>query len=172
MLVIIICAVVIFFVFVAMKPDTFSIQRSATFQASPEAVYEQLNSFRNWDDWSPWAKRDPNMKATFSGPEEGVDAHYAWEGNNAVGSGKMTILESQPNRLVKINLEFLKPFAATNLATFTITPEGSHTQLQWEMTGTNNFMSKLFGVIFNMDKTVGKDFEQGLASIKTIVEAG
>ena len=164
-------AVVGFCVVVAMQPADFKITRSATFSAPPEKVFEQVNDFHKWEAWSPWAKIDPNMKATYSGPATGTGAAYAWAGNDDVGEGKMTITESRPSDLVKIDLEFIRPFAAKNVTDFSIKANGGKSDVTWTMTGTNNFLMKAFGLIMNMDKLVGGDFEKGLAQMKPIVEA-
>jgi hypothetical protein len=156
---------------VAMQPANFRISRSATMAAPPSQVFDQVNDFHNWEAWSPWAKLDPTMKTTYSGPEAGTGASYSWSGNNKVGEGRMTISESQPHELVRIQLEFLRPFAAKNQAEFTFQPAGNQTQVTWGMTGTNNFMAKAFNLVMNMDKLVGKDFEKGLAQLKTVVES-
>ncbi len=82
----------------------------------------------------------------------------------------MTLTESRASDLVRITIEFLRPFKATNVAEFTFQPQGQHTLATWSMTGRNNFMLKAFGLFMNMDKMVGGDFEKGLASLKTVVE--
>ncbi len=107
-------------VVVAMQPEDLKITRSATFNAQPDKVFEQINDFHKWEAWSPWAKMDPNMRTTYSGPASGVGASYAWVGNDEVGEGKMTIAESKPNETIKIDLEFIKPFASKNPTDFAI----------------------------------------------------
>src|SRR5688572_18318897 len=161
----------LFFVILVGRPDEFKVARSATIAAPPAAVFEQVNDFHKWDNWSPWAKLDPACKNTFSGAVAGKDAGFAWAGNNKVGEGRMTITESQPPQLIRINLEFLKPFKATNTAEFIFKPEGNQTAVTWKMFGKNNFMSKVFGLFVDCEKMVGKDFEKGLASLKSITEA-
>jgi uncharacterized protein YndB with AHSA1/START domain len=162
--------VAIFVIVAALQPKEFSVVRSTTIAAPPSIVFEQVDNLRNWDAWSPWAKLDPNMKVTFDGPASGVGAGYSWVGNNKVGEGRMTILESRPGELVRIKLEFIKPFKATNTTEFTFKPEGSGTHVTWNMYGDKNFLSKAMGLFMNMDKMVGGDFEKGLASMKSIAE--
>jgi hypothetical protein len=111
------------------------------------------------------------MKKTHEGARAGAGAVYTWSGNNEVGEGRMTLTESRPNELVRIRLEFVKPFAATNTAEFTFKPEGDRTAVTWSMFGPNNFIAKAFGLFMNMDKLVGGDFEKGLAQMKAIAEA-
>jgi polyketide cyclase/dehydrase/lipid transport protein len=155
---------------VALRPADFRIERSATLDAPASAVFAQVNDFHNWRAWSPWEKLDPALKRTHEGPSAGTGAIYAWVGNKNVGEGRMTITESRPAELVRIRLEFVKPFAATNTAEFRFRPQGNGTAVTWSMTGSNNFMVKAMGLFMNMDKMVGRQFEQGLAQMKSVVE--
>lgn len=161
----------IFFVVAAFQPKDFSVNRATTIEAPSTTVFDQVNDFHKWEAWSPWAKLDPQMKQTFEGPAAGTGASYAWVGNNQVGEGRMTILESRPGELVKIKLEFIKPFAATNTAEFTFKTEGTKTAVNWTMSGEKNLMSKAFGLVMNMDKMIGGDFEKGLADLKRVSES-
>lgn len=156
---------------VASQPADFKIERSTTIAAPPEKIFGYVNDLHQWTHWSPWEKLDPNLSREYTGPASGVGASYAWSGNNKVGQGKMTITDSQLPKLVQIRLEFLMPFQATNMSEFAFTSQGAGTHVNWSMTGHNNFMGKLFGLLMNMDKMVGKDFEKGLASLKTVSEA-
>src|SRR5262245_30033998 len=110
-------------VVVAMQPAEFRIVRTATFSAPPPAVFAQVNDFHNWPAWSPWEKLDPAMKRTHEGAPAGTGAIYSWVGNKQVGEGRMTLTESRPSDLVRIKLEFIKPFKATNTTEFTFKPE-------------------------------------------------
>jgi hypothetical protein len=163
---------VVLVVVIISRPEDFSITRSTTMSAAPQTVFPQVNDLHNWPGWSPWAKLDPNMKMTFTGPEAGAGASYTWSGNGKVGEGRMTIMESRANELVKIKLEFMKPFTATNASEFTFQPQGSQTNVTWSMTGKRNFMMKGMSLVMNMDKMLGGQFEQGLAQMKAIAEAG
>ena len=163
--------VVVFVIIVATRPDDFCVSRSATFAAPPAAVFAQVNDFHKWDAWSPWAKLDATCKNTFDGAPAGKGAKFAWHGNSKVGAGRMTVTESQPPELIRINLEFLRPFKATNTTEFTFKPEGNGSLVTWKMFGKNNFMSKAFGVFVNCDNLIGRDFEKGLAQMKSVAEA-
>jgi hypothetical protein len=163
--------IVVFTVIVAMQPAEFRIMRSATIAAAAPVVFAQVNDFHKWEAWSPWEKLDPNMKKTYEGAPAGTGAIYAWSGNKDVGEGRMTLTESRPSELIRIILEFKRPFAATNTTEFDFKPDGSQTAVTWSMSGTNNFMAKAFGLFMNMDKLVGGDFEKGLTQLKSVAEA-
>jgi uncharacterized protein YndB with AHSA1/START domain len=166
-LAIIIAAVLIL---AATKPDTFRIERTAIVNAPAEKIFPLIADFHQWLNWSPWEGRDPALKRTYSGAERGNGAVYAWEGNKNVGSGRMEILEATTPSKVEIKLDFLKPFEAHNTAEFTMLPQGGATKVVWVMRGPAPFMSKLMQVFMSFDNMIGKDFEAGLAKLKTISE--
>jgi uncharacterized protein YndB with AHSA1/START domain len=162
--------VLIFVIVVASRPAEFRYQRSAVIPGPPAAVFPHVNDLHQWQAWSPWAKKDPNAKNTFEGPPAGVGASMSWAGNNDVGEGTMSVVDSRPNELVRFKLEFRKPFAGTNLAEFEFKPEGNQTLVTWSMTGKNTFFFKAFSLFVDCDKMIGGDFEKGLADLKTIVK--
>ncbi|MEY4911602.1 MAG: hypothetical protein RL761_1265 [Pseudomonadota bacterium] len=156
-------------IYASTKPDDFRLQRSTTIKASPEKISAYLTDFKQWAAWSPWEEKDPTMKRTFSGTATGKGTVYGWEGNKNVGTGRMEILDVQPQK-VTIKLDFLSPFEAHNTAEFTLQPEGDSTKLTWSMFGPANYMSKVMTTVMSMDKMVGPDFETGLAKLKAAAE--
>jgi hypothetical protein len=156
-------------VYAATKPDVFRIQRSASIKAPPEKIAAVLGDFRGWQAWSPWEKMDPAMKRDYGGAEKGKGATYAWEGNSKVGQGRMEITDATASR-VALDLDFLKPFEAHNKAVFTLAPKGDATEVNWAMQGPMPYISKVISVFCDMDSMIGKDFEAGLANLKTVTE--
>jgi uncharacterized protein YndB with AHSA1/START domain len=154
----------------AAKPDTFRVARTAEIKAPPERIFPLMDDFRRFGAWSPYEKRDPDMKRSYSGPESGKGAVYAWEGNKNVGSGRMEILDSTPASKVVIKLDFMSPFQAHNLVEFTLVPHDGSTTVGWIMEGPVPFIGKIMHVFMNMDRMVGGDFETGLANLKLIAE--
>ena len=164
--------VVGFCVVVAMQPSEYSISRSATIDAPPEVVFAQVNDFHKWEEWSPWAKLDPNSRATFAGPTSGEGANFHWSGNDEVGEGQMTITKSDPHKQIVIKLEFVRPMEDTCETVFDLTPHksGEQTHVSWTMRGKNNFTGRAVCMFMDMDAMLGGYFEQGLASMKAIAE--
>jgi hypothetical protein len=161
----------LFLAYVASRPKDFRVERSVVVNAPAAVAFSYANDLHKANDWSPWAALDPAMKHSYEGPAMGVGASHAWEGNNQVGQGKQTIVESKANELVRMKLEFVKPMQATHEASFSFAPEGQGTKVTWAMYGERNFVAKLFGTLFNMDKMLGGDFEKGLAKLKEMAEA-
>jgi hypothetical protein len=162
--------IVVLLVMASTRPSEFRIERSARIEARPEDVFDEINDFRNWKQWSPWEELDPNMVTTYDGPDSGAGAKTAWSGNGKAGQGAMEILESESPNRVKIKLDFLKPFEAHNTTEFHLKAEGSATLISWQMYGKNNLISKVFGMFMNMDATIGRDFEEGFENLKIVLK--
>ncbi|HXG78725.1 MAG TPA: SRPBCC family protein [Methyloceanibacter sp.] len=169
-LVVLAAIILIFVVVVALQPSDFRVERSATMAASQADVFAQVNDLHKWDAWSPWAKLDPNAKITFEGPEAGQGAVLSWAGNEKLGEGKMTIVESRPDEAVKLKVDFVKPFEGTSNSEFVFEPEGDKTAVTWTMTAHHNFFEKALCLLMNGKKMIGAELEKGLAQMKAIVE--
>ncbi len=151
--------------------DTFTVQRSTTIQAPPAGVYAHVVDLRRWSAWSPWEDLDPSMRKSYSGPESGPGAVYSWAGNRKVGEGSMEITGvTEPSR-VEIDLEFVKPFRASNTSVLSLEPEGDGTRVTWSVSGPTTLMTRVMGVFRSMDRLMGPDFERGLAKLKKVAEA-
>ena len=156
--------------YAATKPDAMHVERSVTVNAEPDRVFPFINDFHNWAAWSPYERMAPGMRKTYSGAPDGKGAIYEWAGNSQVGKGRMEILDaSRPSR-VEIKLDFIEPFEGHNVAVFSIVPDGGATKVTWAMDGPSPYVAKLMGVFMDMDRMIGSDFENGLATIKTLAE--
>lgn len=157
-------------VFASTRPDTLRVQRAANINAPPEKIFALINDLHGWDAWSPYEKRDPAMKRTYSGSAQGKGAVYAWDGNREVGKGRIEIMESSPPSRVTMNLDMIEPIEAHNIVEFTLEPAGGSTKVTWVMRGALSYLSKVMGLFINMDRMVGQDFEAGLSGLKAAVE--
>ena len=168
--VVVVLAVAIILILAATKPATFHVERSIAIAAPPEKIAAFVTDFHHWDAWSPWAKLDPAMQVTYSGPDSGTGSIYHWRGNSKVGEGEMEILAATPEK-TNIRLDFIKPFEGKNTATFYYSgsPAGP-TTVRWTMDGPSSFMTKLMMVFTSMDKMVGPDFDRGLTNLKSAAE--
>jgi carbon monoxide dehydrogenase subunit G len=163
--------ILIFVVVVALQPSEFQIARSATIAAPEADVFAQVNDFRKWEAWSPWAKLDPQAKVGFEGSPEGEGTVMTWSGNSEVGEGKMTLTESRPYELIKTRVDMVKPFAGSSTSDFTFKPEGDQTSVTWSMAAHHNFMQKALCLVFGGKRMMGDLMDKGLAQMKSVVES-
>jgi uncharacterized protein YndB with AHSA1/START domain len=153
------------------KPENFKLERSTTISAPPQRVFELIDDFHNWTEWSPWEGLDPELAREYSGPDAGVGAKYHWLGNRKVGEGRMENVESVPNERIGVKLSFIKPFKAENMTLFEIVPSGDSVSVKWTMTGHRPLFMRMLGKVFKIDEQIGRDFEKGLAQMKAAAEA-
>jgi hypothetical protein len=163
--------VIVLVALVAWQPATFRIARSATISAGPAQAFAQVNDLHRWEAWSPWLKADPAAKTAYEGAPAGTGAAFRWSGNRDVGEGRMTITESRPNELVRLRLDFMRPFASTSIAEFTFAPDGDRTLVTWSMSSDKNFLAKAIHLVLDMDTMIGAKFDEGLAQMKVAAEA-
>ena len=159
-----------FVVVVALQPDDYRVTRSTVIAAPAAAVFAQVNDLRKWENWSPWAKLDPNARVTFSGPAAGQGASFHWDGNDKVGAGTMMITESKPDTRVTTRTDFVRPFIGTSHSDFVLSQMGDQTNVIWTMSGTHSFISKAICLVMSMETMLGADFERGLAQLKQVAE--
>jgi uncharacterized protein YndB with AHSA1/START domain len=151
-------------------PSKAHVERVLTINAPPEKVFEQINTLKNWEKWSPWHKLDPNMKLHYDTIPAGVGAKYIWESTQRnVGSGSLTITQSVTNEMIQTAMDFREQGQATG--TFKLEKEQAATKVTWSMDSDlgQNPIAKFFGLL--MDKMVGSDFEKGLNNLKALSEA-
>jgi uncharacterized protein YndB with AHSA1/START domain len=168
-LAVVVLAVAVVAIYAATKPDSFTVRRAIAIKAPPEKILALITDLRGWTTWSPYEAKDPAMKRTHSGAPSGKGAIYAWDGNSKVGSGRMEIVDTTPDKVV-IKLDFLKPFEGHNTAAFTLAPQGDATTVTWSMYGPARYITKVMSTLFDLDKMIGNDFEVGLANLKATAE--
>ncbi len=160
---------VLLFAIAFRSPSKFHVERSVTIDAPIAVVYPMVEDLHSWSMWSPYEKLDSKMQKTFSGSPLGVGAVYEWSGNAKAGSGMIEITQATPAIIVLI-LDMFRPFKAHNTVRFTFTPQGNGTAVTWAMDGTSPYLMRLVGLFMDMDRMVGRDFEEGLMNLKEAVE--
>jgi uncharacterized protein YndB with AHSA1/START domain len=149
-------------------PNQITVARSVDINAPEADIFPFLNSPRKFNEWSPWAARDKEMVYTFSGPPAGKGARMTWK-SNEFGEGTQEIIESEPNKFIKVALDFGDQGGGTSY--YRLTPQGAGTRVTWgfdTVTG-NNPMMRWMGLMF--DRWIGSDYEDGLARLARQVEA-
>ena len=163
--------VLIIIIMVIIAPNDFSVNRSIIINRPHTEVFQYLKRVKNQDQWSPWKKKDPNMTQEFVGEDGTIGFKSKWKGNKDVGEGEQEILTIIENELIESQLRFFKPWKSESIGTLLVDKvEDDQTLVTWGFSGRNPIPFNVFMLFFNMDKTVGKDFEEGLADLKKILE--
>ena len=152
-------------------PKKFSVTRSVIVNKPLEETFVFVRSIKNQDIWSPWKKKDPDMNQSYEGVDGEVGFIARWQGNKDVGEGEQEILEIVENESVTSKLRFFKPWKSEADAFLTTKAVGDQqTKVTWGFSGKNKIPFNIFMLFMNMDKAVGKDFEEGLADLKAHLE--
>ena len=150
-------------------PSTYHVDRSIVIAAKPEVIFPWLNNLKKWPEWSAWtAAKDPTLVYAYEGPEEGVGAISKWDAKK-LGEGSMKLIESDLATGLKFDLSFEHgKYLSTGAFTFESADAG--TKVTWGMDGnvSRNPLDRFFSLF--MDKFIGPDFEEGLASLKKKAE--
>ena len=162
-------ALTVLLVYAAFRPKTFLLQRSAVIEAPADRLFALIHDLKAFNSWNPFAKMDSDLKVQYDSVTQGNGAAYSWNGAKA-GVGRMQVTESVPSQRVTMSLDFTKPMEAHNTVVFSLRPQGAGTQVTWAMSGNMPYMHRLMTIFFSMDKMVGTQFEQGLASLKLLAE--
>lgn len=166
---------ILIFLFVLLAliaPKSYQVERSIVVNKPLPDVFEYLRHIKNQNYWSPWKKRDPNMKQEFMGTDGQVGFISKWEGNKDVGVGEQEIMKIVENDRVEARLRFFKPWKSeSNAITKVVEIEEGKTKVTWGFSGQNKIPANIFMMLYNVDKHVGKDFDEGLASLKEILES-
>lgn len=145
------------------------VTRSCEINAPVAEVLSLVGDFTAWENWSPWQEADPQMRQDYFGHQGEVGSQMSWVGNKKAGSGRMTLVKIDETQ-VEIDLEFFKPWAAKNRIHFAVSPVVNGTLVTWCMTGHQNLLMKLVFRLLHLEKSIGADFERGLARLKNFVE--
>lgn len=169
-LLVLFAAIVLLLIYASTRPDSFAVERSTTIAAPADKLFPLINDMRTFNTWNPYARKDPAMKADYSGAAAGPGAVFDFHGNKEVGRGRISITGASAPSSVTMQLDMWEPFEGHNEVKFTLVRDGTGTRVTWAMHGPSAFITKLMGIFFNMDQMIGKDFDAGLANLKQLAE--
>jgi hypothetical protein len=165
-LLVVAAAIAAILLYAAMKPDTFSISRSASIDAPSSRIFPFVNDLADHPKWSPFA-RDPKVNNRIGNPSSGTGARVDFDGSCA---GTLSIADSRPPSKIVMRLQMTKPMWCDNQIEFSFVPQGNSTNVTWAMSGRQPYLGKLMSVFIDCEKMCGKQFEQGLADLKKLSE--
>jgi len=154
-----------------LAPKDYEISRSIVIDKPVSAVFNYLKYIKNQDHWSPWKNKDLNMKQEYVGTDGELGFIAKWEGNSEVGIGEQEITGIVENKKIEIELRFFKPWKSISNSVTAVEDLGKmQTKVIWGFSGKNKFPTNIFMLLFNIEKSVGKDFEAGLSNLKKLLE--
>lgn len=152
------------------KDGTYDISESRTIKAPTQLLFDTVNDYKTWEQWSPHNQEDPTM--TFSYPEKtsGVDASYSWDG---AFTGSMTTTSLAQNSAIEQDLtRVIAGGERYSKVYWTFEPaDNGATTVTWRMQGEHSFRDKLYNAIsgLNFNTSITKMHQKGLKGIETYV---
>lgn len=169
LIVLLIAAVV---VIALVAPRDFKVERETTINKPKAEVFSYLKMLKNQKDWGPWFEKDPAMKQEFRGTDGTPGFVSYWKSDkDDVGEGEQEIKKIVEGERIDTELRFKQPFESKSDAYLTTESVGdSQTKVKWGFTGSMPVPMNVMLLAMDMDKEVGKDFEEGLANLKARLE--
>ena len=164
--------VVIIGLLALIAPKSYDVNRSISVNQPISQVFDYIKYLQKQQEWSPWEKRDPNMKKEFEGVDGTVGAISKWAGNKEVGEGEQEIMRIVDNEVIESRLRFFKPWKSESDAYLKVKEDAAEsTTVRWGFSGNNKFPMSIMMLFMNMDKAIGKDFDEGLSTLKDVLES-
>ena len=169
LIVLLVCALAIL---AFMAPTGYKVERSVTINKPKGEVFAYIKNLKNQADWGPWYKKDPSMKIVTSGTDGTPGFITSWNSTNKdVGEGEQEIKKVTEGERLDSELRFKRPFESRSDAYMTTESAGDNqTKVKWGFTGSMPRPMNIMLLMIDMDKEVGKDFDNGLSNLKTILE--
>ena len=151
-------------------PSEQYVERSTVIEADQDAIFELVSNYRNFNQWSPWAEKDPDTEYEYKGPDAAVGSMMIWRSEDPnVGNGQQEIVAMEPGSMVKSKLTF-EGFEEASYATFTLQPVDGGTSVTWAFDANlDNLPGRWMGLM--MEKWVGADYDRGLERLKAEAES-
>jgi len=163
--------IILVVVLIFLAPKTYQVSRSIEIFASKNSVFDYVRYLKRQNEWSPWFKKDAHMNIRITGIDGQVGAINYWSGNKEVGEGEQEIMSIIDGEKVEMELRFYRPLKSISYCCLSLeTITETKTKVIWSFKGETNFPMNIFTLFVNMDKMVGTDFEEGLGTLKLIVE--
>ena len=163
--------IAIWLIAAAFIDGTFKFEKSVSINATPDQVWQQTNSLKAMDNWSPWNKFDPNMKKNWTGITGQVGEKNCWEGNEAAGKGCQEVMKIHPaNHQIDTKIVFLTPYESTNFASVKVTPEGNGSKATWDFSSEIPYPWTITKLFYDLEEMIGPDYLDGLNNLKKLSE--
>ncbi len=161
--------IALFLIIAALLPSSYRVERSVEIDKPADVIYPQVAGLKNWENWDPWTKMEPDAPREYLGADMGAGAGWSWDGKK-IGTGSLEIIKAEPNRSLRTHLKFTDPQPMESNGVWQFDEKNGSTRVTWAMQGTLGWpVERYFGL--GMDAMLGPDFEKGLENLKKHVES-
>ncbi|GAA4815833.1 SRPBCC family protein [Litoribaculum gwangyangense] len=157
-------------IYIAVQPNEFSFNRSKIIKAPVSVVFNKVNDFKNWPDFSPWIEQEPTATLIFGDTTSGTNGNYAWKGD-ILGEGSMKNLSVVIDQSINQYITFIKPFKSESEINWTFETSEEGTKVTCGMNGKQDFMTKMYTTFAgSIEENTAPDFDRGLYKLDSIIQ--
>jgi effector-binding domain-containing protein/ribosome-associated toxin RatA of RatAB toxin-antitoxin module len=159
-------------IYIAVQPNQFSFSSSRLIKVPSSILYNKVNDFKNWHEFSPWIENEPKAKLSYGEKTVGAGGNYSWNGE-ILGESSMKTLAVKENKSISQYISFTKPYKTDSETNWTFETTEAGTKVTWSMKGHLNFMTKMLTIFkgTSIEKNTIPDFERGLFKLDSVATA-
>lgn len=156
-------------IYVAVQPNEFKFSRSRIIDAPKSMIFNTVNDYTNWPQFSPWIEQDPDAELIYGQKTVGVDGNYSWYGKT-LGKGSMKTLTVEDNAVITQKIHFVEPFKSESKINWFFEDVDTGTKVTWSMSGKQDFNTKVYTTFMgSIEETTGPDFNRGLLKLDSLI---
>lgn len=163
---------IIWLVVAALISGDFKYEKSITINVPVEKVWQNTNTLKAMDQWSPWNRLDADMQKDWTGTEGQPGERMCWSSKNEkAGKGCQEIKKVDvAEKRIDTSIRFMSPYESEADTYVKVTAEGKGSKVTWGFTSQIPYPFTIMKLFMNMDGAIGKDYDKGLSSLKAISE--
>jgi len=158
-------------IYIATLNSSYDIARTKVIKAPIQVVYNNVNDYKNWPEWSPWIEKDSSATLNFADKTSGEGGSYSWNGE-ILGEGSIETTTTKTNENINQKITFIKPWESQSDIYWNFKSVEGGTEVVWGMKGELDFMSRAFMTFTGgIEKEVGANYERGLFKLDSVLQA-
>ena len=162
-LAIIIGIILLGLIYLATLDGKFHVRRKLEMPVTIDKAFNTVVDLQSWPKWNPWLIHEPGAKIEASDNCREEGGYYSWDGE-VVGAGELTHVSIVPNKSIRQQIAFIRPFKSVNQVNWYFESKAESTLVEWEMEGSMPFLFRFMAG--NTAAMISKDYDLGLALLQ------
>ena len=160
------------FIAASFLSKAYAIEREVIIDKPRQDVFDYIRIIKNQQFYNKWVMADPGAKMEYRGTDGTIGFVSAWDSENkSVGKGEQEIIKINEGQNIILEIRFVKPFEGVSHTHLNLIPiSANQTLVKWSFTGARNYTMKLFYLLFNLERKLGRDIDTSLNNLKAVLE--
>lgn len=130
-------------IFIATQKGNFTVESSKIINSPKATVFNYVNDYKNWKQFSSWITADKNMKLSYSPTTSGQGSSLSWDGANDMGTIETLYTKDSDSIIQKMDFN-----GTSSDVTWHFKDTLGGTKVTWRTKGKMDFLLK-FNSFFN-----------------------